>query len=439
MPPTNATTCGPDAKSKPNSWTPTPNPRATIEPGKMRSDCEQIPDGYSKADADKAETMEARMPSRNAHLRVSDGCQVYWPAPYEVCGAIRDKYNELGGPNSFLLFPTSNELTNPDNVGKRSTFQNGPIYWSPDGGAHPVVNHFFAAWQRNGWEGGVLGYPTSDELVNPDGVGRRQYFQGGTVYWKLNEAYYISGAIRDKWGQAGWESGWLGYPLSDETKLPDGQGRMNRFENGVIYWHPSFDAHPVGGAFLAWWAFTGYEKSAWGYPASDQYDDERGLPTQAFQNEVVDLTTEVKPGDPKYQWYFPGTAISSTDKVGKFDGTRPTKDLDTSILIWGYHLSDFMINKGVNGLNTRMGCTTWLLRNGVPQSWYQDKGHTDVPITYQYHGRIPNNEEYDKYNLFGTCQFTNDTVRKKPNGTIAYGVTLAQFSHPYQFVNANGQ
>ncbi|MGX1776639.1 NucA/NucB deoxyribonuclease domain-containing protein [Nocardia brasiliensis] len=238
----------------------------------MRSDCQQIPDGFTKEQADKAETMEAALAGapQQRSARVAEGCQVYWPAPYEVCGAIRDKYNELGGPNSFLLFPTSNELSNPDGVGKRSTFQNGPIYWSPAGGAHPVVNHFFAAWQRNGWEGGVLGYPTSDEIVNPDNVGRRQYFQGGTIYWKLNEAYYIAGAIRDKWGETGWEGGYLGYPTSDETGTPDGAGRFNRFERGVIYWTPQFGPHPVSGGILNKWAFSGYEQGSWGYPTADQ-------------------------------------------------------------------------------------------------------------------------------------------------------------------------
>ena len=192
-------------------WKPTENPNATVVPGKMRSDRESVPDGFSKEQADKAETMEAAAAGTQPRdAQVTPGCQVYWPAPYEVCGAIKDKYNELGGPNSFLLWPTSNELTNPDGIGKRSTFQNGPIYWHPDAGAHPVVNHFFAAWQRNGWEAGVLGYPTSDELVNPDNVGRRQYFQGGTIYWKLNEAYFVGGAIRDKWGETGWETGYLG-------------------------------------------------------------------------------------------------------------------------------------------------------------------------------------------------------------------------------------
>lgn len=238
----------------------------------MRSDCEEIPSGFSKADADKAETMEATVAAPSARsAKATDGCQVYWPAPYEVCGAIPDKYNELGGPNSFLLFPTSNELSNPDGVGKRSTFQNGPIYWSPWGGAHPVANHFFAAWQRNGWEGGPLGYPTSDENVNPDNIGRRQYFQGGTIYWKLNEAYYVAGAIRDKWGETGWEGGWLGYPITDETKTADGAGRFNRFEHGVIYWSPDGGAHPVSGSILDKWAQAGYERSTYGYPTADQF------------------------------------------------------------------------------------------------------------------------------------------------------------------------
>ncbi len=248
----------------------------------------EIPGGFTKADAEKAERMQAALAERSASA--APGCQVYWPAPFEVCGAIRDKYNSLGGPNSFLLWPTSNEMGNPDGVGKRSTFQNGPIYWSPDGGAHPVANHFFAAWQRNGWEAGRLGYPTSDEIVNPDPVapiGRRQYFQGGTIYWRLNEAYFVAGAIRDKWGETGWEQGWLGYPATDETALPDGQGRMNRFEkgNGVLYWSPTTGAWPVTGSILDRWAREGYERGPAGYPVADQTSPDDGVTVeQRFQH-----------------------------------------------------------------------------------------------------------------------------------------------------------
>lgn len=195
--------------------------------------------------------MEAQLEANGGHppaaadttsFIAGEDCSVYWPAPYYVCGAIRDKYDSLGGPNSFLLWPTTEELTNPDGTGKRSVFQNGPIYWAPWAGAHPVVNHFFAAWQRNGWEAGVLGYPTSDEIPAANG-GRRQEFDHGAIYWHFNEAYYVAGAIRDRWNQLGAEGGAFGYPISDEIDTPpelaDHGTRMNLFEGGVIFWGPA--------------------------------------------------------------------------------------------------------------------------------------------------------------------------------------------------------
>ncbi|WP_107486566.1 hypothetical protein [Streptomyces sp. MUSC 14] len=36
-------------------------------------------------------------------------------------------------------------------------------------------------WRAIGWEAGKLGYPVDDELTNPDGQGKRQQFEGGTV------------------------------------------------------------------------------------------------------------------------------------------------------------------------------------------------------------------------------------------------------------------
>ncbi|MGW6421419.1 hypothetical protein ACWF82_01985 [Nocardia sp. NPDC055053] len=215
--------------------------------------------------------MEAALASGpRARSLAAAGCQVYWPAPYEVCGAIRDKYNQLGGPNSFLLWPTSNELSNPDGLGKRTTFQNGPIYCAPWAGAHPVVNHFFAAWQRQGWEGGVLGYPTTDEIVNPDGGGRRQEFDRAAIYWRLNEAYAIGGAIRDRWNAASAEQGPLGYPTSDELGVNKYSGRHNNFENGTIAWSGTTGSRVLFGAIRDRWAEVGREDGELGYPTSDE-------------------------------------------------------------------------------------------------------------------------------------------------------------------------
>src|SRR5699024_7811064 len=134
-------------------WKSTENPNAIIIPGQMRSDREEIPEPFTKAEADRAETMEARL----TRSRVSVGCQVYWPSPYEICGTIKDKYNSLGGPSSFLSFPSSGNIINPGNTGERVTFLNGPIYWSAGAGAHPVVNSFLNRWGIHGYESGWLG------------------------------------------------------------------------------------------------------------------------------------------------------------------------------------------------------------------------------------------------------------------------------------------
>ncbi len=216
-------------------WTPTENPKSTVTPGQMRSDREEIPAPFTKEDADNAETMEARQRMSRAAV----GCQTYWPSPYEVCGVIRDKYNSLGGPGSFLSFPKTNELTNPGNTGKRSEFLNGPIYWSAATGAHPVVNSFLNRWGVHNYETGFLGYPTTDEIVHSDAIGRRQEFQNGAIYVAFQNAIgsaIANGAIRDKWNELGAHAGWLGYLTSDEFTV--GVTRYHDFVNGRIYMTP---------------------------------------------------------------------------------------------------------------------------------------------------------------------------------------------------------
>ena len=161
-----------------------------------------------------------------------------------------------------------------------------------------MVNHFLAAWARHGYENSYLGYPTTDEIVNPDGDGRRQHFEGSTIYWSpadLFKAYSVGGAIADKWHELGAEQGQLGYPLSDEQKLPDGVGRMNRFQHGVIYWHPTTGAHEVRGTILLDWTADGYEKGPAGYPVAAPEllnPNDTYWSKQQFQHEIIFGTLE---------------------------------------------------------------------------------------------------------------------------------------------------
>ncbi|MGW9567048.1 LGFP repeat-containing protein [Prescottella equi] len=248
-----------------------------------RSEREALPEGFSKEDADLAERMA---------LALTANCQTYWPSPHAVCGAIRDKYNAMGGPASWLNYPTSPEYQNPGNTGARSEFLNGSIYWSAATGAHPVTLLFMTKWQHHGWEAGSLGYPTTDEIPNGDNIGSRQDFQkeNAAIYWNSTiptpGLAVIKGLIRAKWDTLGAHNAGslLGYPTFDEIPLPDGQGHMSRFQRGTIYWSPTTGAHPVVGSILDQWSAAGYEQSSFGYPTASQVDQASNVKEQQFQN-----------------------------------------------------------------------------------------------------------------------------------------------------------
>ena len=110
----------------------------------------------------------------------------------------------------------------------------------PQTGAHEVHGAIRGLWAQLGWERSFLGYPLTNETATPDGTGRFNHFQGGSIYWTpATGAHEVHGAIRGLWAQLGWERSFLGYPTTDETTTPDGVGRFNHFQGGSIYWTPS--------------------------------------------------------------------------------------------------------------------------------------------------------------------------------------------------------
>lgn len=268
-------------------WTPTANPNGEVVPGAMRSDYERIPEGIDKGEADQAEVKEARIAAEPQRaFRAAPGCSVYWPSWFEVCGAIKELYDKIGGPTSFLSLPRSGELTNPDGVGKRTEFLNGFIYWHPDTGAHTVSLPASKVWARHGWEQGFLGYPTTSDIAQGNGW-YKQHFQGGYVY--THNALppvqaSIQGAIYDKWQSLGAQNSSLGFPISDELPTPDGVGRYNFFEGGAIYWTPQHGAYAVEGSILDQWADSGYETGRFGYPIGDATADGEWRVRQNFEH-----------------------------------------------------------------------------------------------------------------------------------------------------------
>jgi LGFP repeat len=105
------------------------------------------------------------------------GNSIYWSSPtgaHAVYGFIRNKWRELGGDNSFLKYPTTDELP-AANGGRMSEFEGGVIYWHPSFGAHTVYGRILEGWNSRGRESGVCGYPTSDEYDFDDGRDTGEY------------------------------------------------------------------------------------------------------------------------------------------------------------------------------------------------------------------------------------------------------------------------
>lgn len=205
-----------------------------------------------------------------------------------VIGAIRDKWLALGGATSFLGQPLTDETITPDGIGRFNRFQGGSIYWSPTTGAYEVHGAIKGKWASLGYERSFLKYPRTDETKTPDGIGRFNHFQGGSIYWSpATGAHEVHGAIKDKWASLGYERSFLGYPLTDESITPDGIGRYNHFQGGSIYWSHTTGAHEVHGAIRDKWASLGYERSSLGYPTSDEQDFSEGGRVSTFQHQAI--------------------------------------------------------------------------------------------------------------------------------------------------------
>jgi uncharacterized protein with LGFP repeats len=104
---------------------------------------------------------------------------------YTVQGPILDKYNSLDDKaRKDLGAPTGNQQTNPD----------GGIYQQFDGGViiqktqpYVVWGLIRDKWNELGGSQGKLGYPTSDEVDTPDGL-KKSTFEHGTITWKPGDA-----------------------------------------------------------------------------------------------------------------------------------------------------------------------------------------------------------------------------------------------------------
>ncbi|MDQ0849949.1 uncharacterized protein YkwD [Arthrobacter sp. B3I9] len=170
------------------------------------------------------------------------GCILYSPASgaHLTKGAIRGKWAATGFENGALGYPTSDEVSGLRNGGVYQNYQGGSILWSPASGAHVSVGGIRSVWARTGFENGVLGYPVTDEVAGLRDGGVYQNYQGGAIIWSPATGGFVSrGGTRSLWAATGFEGGRLGYPTSNEYVAGSGGAVAQNYQGGVIHWTPA--------------------------------------------------------------------------------------------------------------------------------------------------------------------------------------------------------
>jgi len=226
---------------------------------------------------------------------------IYWNprvGAHEVHGAIRDHWIDLGREYGLLGFPATDETIAPDNYGHYNHFEGGSMYWTPVTGAHEVLGLIRDAWANQGWETSSYHYPISDEIWENNGDWRHSDFQGGSIYFNVTLSnqgkpalFEMKDALAFKYRSLrnpDGTPGVLGYPVAAQLTAPDNVGVYQWYQNGTIYWHPTYGAHEIHGDIVRVWAQYGYEKGntlSWvsnarlGYPTTDE------IPLTNFRNE----------------------------------------------------------------------------------------------------------------------------------------------------------
>ncbi|MBD0838877.1 FG-GAP-like repeat-containing protein [Streptomyces sp. TRM68416] len=255
-----------------------------------------------------------------------------------LCGPILAKYKALGGPARFG-HPGTDVVTAPDKIGRYTHFQapgttanNRSIYWSPETGAWEVHGSIWAKWTEMGREGGVLGYPTSDERPTSDGVGRFNTFskagRGSGIYYAPGiGAHEVHGSVYQRYLELGGPAR-IGYPVTDELATKPKAGAYQQFRHrdetehsSAIYWSKATGAWPVHNAIMRKWESLKPENGWLGFPTSYEYEVTGGVRAD-FENGYVrwnrtsGTTVEHKPED--------RTAHLRTDLAGDVDGDGRT-------------------------------------------------------------------------------------------------------------------
>ena len=107
---------------------------------------------------------------------------------YTVEGPILAKWETLNDvQKKDLGAPYDNQKNTADNSGVYQQYDGGVLIYKNGGPVYFVWGKIRDAWNANQASQGKLGYPTADEMAEPDGT-YKSTFEHGTITWKTGDA-----------------------------------------------------------------------------------------------------------------------------------------------------------------------------------------------------------------------------------------------------------
>jgi uncharacterized protein with LGFP repeats len=225
-----------------------------------------------------------------------DDFRIVWSASAGAFGVMRNGaigvlYTENMAENGPLGFPTSKETCGLTRGGCKQLFEGGAIIWNPATGAKLSGGAIRGEWGGLGYESGSLGYPITNEVCGRPASGCQQEFQGGTIYWSPGTgAHAVGGGIKARFDQQGGLAAYLAYPLTGEVCNQPGGGCYQWFQGGVVFWSPATGAQPVRGALKGKYESMNWHRSYLGYPSAPE-SCEKSECVQSFQGGYLTWTT----------------------------------------------------------------------------------------------------------------------------------------------------
>ena len=203
------------------------------------------------------------------------GGRIYWSTPsgahVMVTGALWNHWGAQGYEGGPLGYPTGDQRCGLRDGGCFQDFEKATVYWSATTGAQPVLGAIRDKWASTTWETGYLGYPSAPQTCGLTGEGCFQQYQGGRIYVSpaSRASVMVTGPIWDLWGSQGYEKGVLGYPTGDQTCGLADAGCAQPFQKGTVYVSASHPARIVYGNVLTRYAAAGAQAGTLGYPVAD--------------------------------------------------------------------------------------------------------------------------------------------------------------------------